>query len=94
MFLKIASFSLCFINFHIVINKKGFKGCCSCDRHQFLCNNKVCIPNLWKCNGKNDCGDNSDELLEECGEEGLVFVHFQKLKKYNTSVTYKLLLQT
>ncbi|XP_043473128.1 vitellogenin receptor-like isoform X2 [Leptopilina heterotoma] len=27
----------------------------------FLCDNRNCIRRLYKCNGENDCGDNSDE---------------------------------
>ena len=27
----------------------------------FLCANQKCLPNEFKCDGKNDCGDNSDE---------------------------------
>ena len=27
----------------------------------FLCENGRCLPNEMKCDGKNDCGDNSDE---------------------------------
>ena len=40
--------------------------CCSCENNQFLCSNKKCIPESWKCNGKNDCGDSSDELNSLC----------------------------
>ena len=29
----------------------------------FLCTNGKCLPNEMKCDGKNDCGDNSDEDL-------------------------------
>lgn len=43
-------------------------GTCSgknCTSDQFLCNNKLCVSRLWKCDGDNDCGDNSDE--RDCG---------------------------
>ncbi|KAL6422754.1 hypothetical protein ACFW04_010753 [Cataglyphis niger] len=34
----------------------------TCSSNQFACNNGVCIPEFWKCDGDNDCGDNSDEV--------------------------------
>lgn len=36
----------------------------TCSANQFACKNNVCIPQLWKCDGDNDCGDGSDE--EHC----------------------------
>lgn len=36
----------------------------TCSPNQFACNNGVCIPEFWKCDGDNDCGDDSDE--EHC----------------------------
>ncbi|XP_020710796.1 sortilin-related receptor isoform X2 [Athalia rosae] len=38
----------------------------TCSANQFSCSNNVCIPELWKCDGDNDCGDNSDE--EHCNQ--------------------------
>ncbi|XP_031838991.2 sortilin-related receptor [Nomia melanderi] len=34
----------------------------TCAANQFTCNNDVCIPEFWHCDGDNDCGDRSDEL--------------------------------
>ncbi|XP_046665505.1 sortilin-related receptor-like isoform X3 [Homalodisca vitripennis] len=36
-----------------------------CSPDHFKCNNDLCIPKLWKCDGDNDCGDFSDEY--NCG---------------------------
>ncbi|KAK9512535.1 hypothetical protein O3M35_000936 [Rhynocoris fuscipes] len=33
----------------------------TCAPTMFSCKNNNCIPNLWRCDGENDCGDNSDE---------------------------------
>ncbi|XP_064409957.1 low-density lipoprotein receptor-related protein 12 isoform X2 [Latimeria chalumnae] len=33
----------------------------SCDWYQFHCANGKCIPDTWKCNTLDECGDNSDE---------------------------------
>ncbi|XP_066546735.1 low-density lipoprotein receptor-related protein 12 isoform X1 [Amia ocellicauda] len=35
----------------------------SCDSDQFHCANGKCIPESWKCNTMDECGDNSDEEL-------------------------------
>ena len=37
-----------------------------CLKNQFLCKNKKCIPEQLKCNGFDDCGDESDENLLYC----------------------------
>ena len=33
-----------------------------CDVGAFLCWNRRCIRQEWKCDGENDCGDWSDEI--------------------------------
>ncbi|XP_024940142.1 sortilin-related receptor isoform X2 [Cephus cinctus] len=33
----------------------------TCAANQFSCSNGICIAELWRCDGENDCGDNSDE---------------------------------
>lgn len=40
----------------------------TCPLDEFQCNNTLCKPLAWKCDGEDDCGDNSDEDPEECGE--------------------------
>ena len=42
----------------------------TCPLDEFQCNNTLCKPLAWKCDGEDDCGDNSDENPEECGETG------------------------
>ena len=42
----------------------------TCPLDEFQCNNTLCKPLAWKCDGEDDCGDNSDENPEECGEAG------------------------
>ena len=46
----------------------------SCTSDQWQCHNKLCVSSLWRCDGDNDCGDNSDErdcdLETECQRHG------------------------
>lgn len=35
----------------------------SCDVDQFRCSNGKCVPDWWRCNSMDECGDNSDEEL-------------------------------
>ncbi|CAF97593.1 unnamed protein product, partial [Tetraodon nigroviridis] len=35
-----------------------------CEDGQFQCNNRRCIPTIWRCDDDDDCSDNSDE--ENC----------------------------
>ncbi len=52
--------------------KFSFSPFFSAERHcpldEFQCNNTLCKPLAWKCDGEDDCGDNSDENPEECSE--------------------------
>lgn len=34
----------------------------TCHDWMFQCSNDKCVPHWWKCDGINDCGDNSDEI--------------------------------
>lgn len=47
-----------------------------CQPGEFACKNNRCIQERWKCDGDNDCLDNSDEALELCCE--LLPVHANK----------------
>ena len=38
-----------------------------CDEFSFQCQNGVCISLIWKCDGMDDCGDDSDEA--NCGKD-------------------------
>ncbi|KAF5915220.1 hypothetical protein HPG69_011683 [Diceros bicornis minor] len=46
-------------------DRKSEEPHCACD--QFRCGNGKCIPEAWKCNNMDECGDSSDE--EICGRE-------------------------
>jgi len=42
----------------------------SCGLRTFPCGpgaSRTCVPEVWLCDGDNDCGDNSDEAVEICG---------------------------
>lgn len=38
-----------------------------CRADEFICNNTLCKLHTWMCDGKDDCGDNSDEDIDMCG---------------------------
>lgn len=38
-----------------------------CRADEFICNNTLCKLHTWVCDGKDDCGDNSDEDTDMCG---------------------------
>ena len=47
----------------------------TCTGDQFTCSNGLCVPKLWKCDGDDDCGDNSDEV--ECARESCRHYQFR-----------------
>lgn len=44
-----------------------------CQPGEFACKNNRCIQERWKCDGDNDCLDNSDEAPELCRESPTPF---------------------
>lgn len=53
-----------FFSFLFLINSLLLPATDECEDGQFQCNNKRCIPTLWRCDDDDDCSDNSDE--ENC----------------------------
>lgn len=66
-----------------------------CPLDEFQCNNTLCKPLGWKCDGEDDCGDNSDENPEECGENhcsshgGSIYKAFDSLLAYCSVASLK-----
>lgn len=52
----------------VMVSPRGVSVGRHCLQHEFQCNNSLCKPLRWMCDGEDDCGDNSDENPEECGE--------------------------
>lgn len=47
-----------------------------CRADEFICNNTLCKLHTWVCDGKDDCGDNSDEDIDMCGGLKLSLARF------------------
>lgn len=41
----------------------GRLGQSSCENDEYLCGNGKCVPRSWRCNGLDECGDNTDERI-------------------------------
>ncbi len=48
------------------MNHFFFLATVTCSANEFVCNNSRCIPETWKCDGDQDCLDNSDEDKAHC----------------------------
>uniref|UniRef100_A0A8C2EPV9 Low density lipoprotein receptor-related protein 1Aa n=1 Tax=Cyprinus carpio TaxID=7962 RepID=A0A8C2EPV9_CYPCA len=48
-----------------------------CQPGEFACKNNRCIQDRWKCDGDNDCLDNSDETAELCHQHTCPADHFK-----------------
>lgn len=66
--------SLCIIHSSFLLSHRHVSVGRHCPLDEFQCNNTLCKPLGWKCDGEDDCGDNSDENPEECGENLCVSV--------------------
>ena len=56
----------CQITFLVLISNNPSPLGAICSESNFVCQNKKRVPSVFVCNGKNDCGDNSDEDLVNC----------------------------
>lgn len=48
-----------------------------CQSNEWQCANKRCIPEAWRCDSENDCGDNSDEDVYNCASRLCQPGHFK-----------------
>jgi len=52
----------------------GSPASAGCGAGQYRCDNGACIDPKWRCNGFDNCGDNSDE--QNCGESHCIMHMF------------------
>ena len=71
---------------NVLNNYKFTLGEVGCLEHQFTCANKICTAKSRTCNGADDCGDNSDEILPCLGIT-------YKISKYLISKPNKITIQ-
>ncbi|MCJ8747214.1 hypothetical protein PDJAM_G00150810 [Pangasius djambal] len=69
----ISSRGVVWLHFHSQANSSGLAqgfrlsyirsrlGESSCESDEYLCGNGKCVPRSWRCNGLDECGDNTDE---------------------------------
>lgn len=50
-----------------------------CRPNQFQCANRLCVSPSWVCDGVDDCGDRSDEVLSLCCEKNYHFYPYNIL---------------
>ena len=41
----------------------------------FKCSNHMCVPNYYRCDGKDDCGDKSDGMIKLYGFSPTMFLY-------------------
>lgn len=51
---------MCF-HYHHIYQKSSLFSDTTCSPSAFTCANQRCVPTGWRCDGHNDCFDNSDE---------------------------------
>ena len=72
------------------VNKNAFfihiLGMQVCLQNQFTCNNKQCIATSKTCDGVNDCGDYSDEILPCSGITYYILIRIDILSTYYLSI--------
>lgn len=58
-----------------------------CGKGAFRCTNSLCIPSSFKCDGQDDCLDNSDEKDYVCGKSEILCSTFPHTNIYNAMYT-------